>query len=395
MNETVLISGAGIAGPTLAYWLSRFGFSSTLVERAPALRTGGYIIDFWGAGFDVAERMQLVPQLRRLGYDPRAVAIVDQNGRQISGFRTDRLSRALNHRYLSILRGDLAARIYETVEDRVETIFGDSIRALREDETGVEVEFEHAAPRRFSLAVGADGLHSRVRRLIFGPPDSHETYLGYCAASFIAHRYPHRNPDMYVAYCMPGRMVARFALRDGRTVFFLVFATETRPSLHHHHSKTHKEMVRDVFGNAGWECREIMAALDESAELYFDKVSQIRLPAWHRGRVALTGDAAFCPSLLAGEGSSLAMTAAYVLAGELSRAGGDFATAYPAYQRRLKPFIDDKQRRAAGFARQFAPKTGYGLRVRNLLSRLFDVPVLADLMVRRMFADRLSLPEYG
>jgi len=154
-------------------------------------------------------------------------------------------------------------------------------------------------------------------------------------------------------------------------------------------------VLRCAFANDGWECPQILNALDQAAELYFDAVSQIRLERWYRDRVALVGDAAFCPSLLAGQGSAFAMIGGYVLAGELKRAGGDPAIAYPAYQNHLKPFIEHKRRQAVGFARQFAPRTRLGLAIRNGLSRLLDAPLLGDLMVERMFADRLALPEYG
>ena len=394
MNRTILISGAGIAGPTLAYWLCRFGFTPTLIEHAPELRTGGYIMDFWGAGFDVAERMRLIPQLRQAGYDLRALRIVDERGRRVGGFCTGRFGRVLRQRYLSILRGDLVAQIYAKLEGRVETLFGDSIRALSENEAGIEVEFDDATPRRFDLVVGADGLHSQVRGLIFGPEAQHEIYLGYCAASFAAEGYPHRDADVYVAYCEPGKQVARFALRDDRTVFFLVFAVDAKPAVDRHNSARRREILDRLLGGAGWECQQISRSLDRSSDLYFDAVSQIRLDGWHRGRVALIGDAAFCPSLLAGQGSSLAMASAYVLAGELRRAGGNFRAAYPAYQALMKPFIDRKQRQAVGFARQFAPRTRLGLAARNALSRLLGVPLIGDLMVKQMFADRIDLPEY-
>jgi 2-polyprenyl-6-methoxyphenol hydroxylase-like FAD-dependent oxidoreductase len=389
--RTVLISGAGIAGPTLAFWLSDYGFTPTLIERAPALRTGGYIIDFWGAGFNVAERMQL----SRAGYKVREVRIVDDFGSRIGGFRMDGFRRTLHDRFLSILRGDLSKRIYGTLQNRVETMFGDEIQALSEDRDGVVVEFAHSPRRYFDLVIGADGLHSAVRTLTFGAEPEFEIYLGYCAAVFAVCGYPNRDEDVYVSHSLPGKQVARFALRDRRTVFFLIFDAPEKPAVGHHDTEAQIALLSRVFGECGWESRQILQALDRAEDLYFDPVSQIRLPQWHRGRVALVGDAAFCPSLLAGQGAALAMTSAYILAGELKRAAGNFAIAYPAYQDRLQPFIERKQRQAVGFARQFAPRTRLGLAVRNTMSRLLDVPLIGDMMVNRMFADRFTLSEYG
>src|SRR5215831_12259114 len=173
---SVLISGIGIEGPTLAYWLSVYGMESTLVERAPRLRTGGYVIDFWGSGFDVAERMGLLADIRQDGYDIKELRLVNAHSRRVGGFKLDGFRTATRGRYLSIPRSDLARIVHQKIEGRCESIFGDSIKAMRQGPDGVEVTFEHAHPRRFDIVIGADGLHSIVRELTFGPEERFENF---------------------------------------------------------------------------------------------------------------------------------------------------------------------------------------------------------------------------
>ncbi|HEU4628951.1 MAG TPA: FAD-binding domain [Gemmatimonadaceae bacterium] len=406
-SRTVLISGAGIAGPTLAYWLLQHGFTPTLVERAPALRTGGYMIDFWGVGYDVAERMGLLPTLRRDGYRLGEVRLVDAAGRRIAGFDARVFDAASQGRYFSLLRWDLARRIYELVDGRVETIFGDSVAALHEDVTGVEVTFAHAPPRRFDLVVGADGLHSRVRALTFGDGQPRagagddgddgdgtaaERYLGYYVAAFSVDDYPHRDEGAYVSYALPGRQAARYALRESRSAFLLVLARDEPLALDPHDAAAQRALLQRCFAGAGWECDEILAAMERAGDFYFDAVAQTRLPTWSRGRIVLLGDAAYCPSLLAGQGSALAMAGAHVLAHALAAAEGDHAAAFAAYERRFKPFVDAKQRAAVRFAGWFAPRTRVGLWLRELATNLLAVPLVGDVMAARSFGDRFELP---
>ena len=196
----VLISGAGIAGPTLAYWLGHYGFEPTLLESAPALRTGGYVIDFWGVGFDIADRMGLLPEIRRKGYLVREVIVVNERGKRVSGFSVDVFSRITEGRYISLPRGDLAAAIFAKIDGRVETIFGDSVHVIEQTETSVRVSFQSGAARDFDLVVGADGLHSRVRELVFGPESRFEKYLGYKVAAFETPGYRPRDELTYVMY---------------------------------------------------------------------------------------------------------------------------------------------------------------------------------------------------
>lgn len=390
---TVLISGLGIAGPTLAYWLDRFGFAPTIVERAPAPRAGGYMIDFWGVGFDVADRMGLVPALQDDGYPIDELRLVGRDGRRITSVNARVFAQALGRRFVSLPRGDLAHRIYELIAGKVETIFGDSIADVAQDSTGVDVRFERAAPRRFDLLVGADGLHSNVRHRVFGDHTRFERYLGYYTAAFSAVGYPHRDEGAYVSYALPGRQIARYALRNVRSAFFFVFARDTPLEIGHHDVATQRQILRDRFARAGWESGEILQAMDDASDLYFDAVGQTRMPEWWRGRTVLVGDAAYCPSLLAGQGCAFGMAGAYLLAHELSRSVDDPMRAFSAYQRRFKPFIERKQDAAARFADWFAPRTPFRLWLRNFATRAMGLPYLGRALAARSFADQLELPD--
>jgi 2-polyprenyl-6-methoxyphenol hydroxylase-like FAD-dependent oxidoreductase len=394
----VLISGAGIAGPTLAYWLARYGLEPTLVEKAPKLRTGGYVIDFWGAGFDVADRMGLMPAIREKGYMIEEVRVVDRNGRRVAGFPTDAVARIARGRYISIARGDLAALIFGKLQSNVETIFGDGVDRIQQSEKGVHVVFESGAARDFDLVIGADGLHSRVRELVFGAQPGFEKYLGYKAAAFEAAGYQPRDGLVYVMYTEIGRQVGRFAMRGDRTMFLFTFADDSIDESGDGDLEAQKALLRKHFGKSGWECPQILKVLDDTDSLYFDRVSQIRMNPqqglWTRGRVALVGDAAFCVSLLAGQGSSLAMVAAYILAGELYRAGGDYTRAFERYQELFGPFVRKKQNAAPRFANIFAPRSKLALLLRNQVMNLLTIPWIADLAVGRDLADKITIPDY-
>ena len=300
----ILISGAGIAGPTLAYWLLRYGFTPTIVECAPELRAGGYIIDFWGAGFDIAEKMGLLPEITHSGYRLRELRVVNERGKRIAGFSASAFFRMTKDRYVSLPRSDLAKFIFKKIEGRIETIFDDSIARIAQSANAVNVGFTSGAQREFDLVIGGDGLHSRVRELVFGPESQFEKYLGYKAAAFQAQGYVPRDELVYLMYTQVGRQVGRFTMRDDRTLFLFTFAD---PDPHvPRDPAAQKAMLRARFGDGGWECRQIVDALDRARDVYFDRVSQIRMTredgGWTRGRVGLLGDAAFCVSLLAGQG---------------------------------------------------------------------------------------------
>ena len=391
-EKTVLISGAGIAGPTLAFWLKAAGFTPTLVESAPALRGGGYVIDFWGLGYDIAERMGLLEPISRVGYRVQEMRIVDDRGKRIAGFGTRTLVELTGGRYVTLARSDLSRLLFETIKDTTETVFGDQVIDLEQETDHVAVRFQQGGLRRFDLVIGADGLHSQVRRLAFGPQDRFERRLGYVVAAFEVGGYRPRDEDVYMMYGQPGLMLGRFTQRNERTLFLFVFSTADRklPS----QLDLQKALLRERYREAAWEVPGVLDELDRAQELYLDHVSQIRMENWSEGRVALLGDAAFCVSLLAGQGSALAVISAYVLAGELMRAGGRHEEAFARYEALLRPFMASKQRGAERFAGVFAPRTRWGLQLRNYVIKAFAIPGLARLAVGGDIIDGLQLPDY-
>ncbi len=389
----ILISGAGIAGPCLAYWLRRHGFQPTIVERAPRLRTGGYVIDFWGAGFDVAERMGLASQILDAGYKVRELRQVDRSGKRVSGFSVSVFDRITKGRFTSLPRSELAAAIYRALGDRVETIFDDSIVGLEDTGREVRVRFHRTPARDFDLVIGADGLHSQVRRLAFGDEDRFERFLGMKVAAFAVDGYRARDELVYLIHREIGQQVARFTMRDDRTLFLFVFA-DPDPAIPAD-VDGQKAILRQKFAGSGWECPQILDALERADGLYMDRVSQIHLDRWALGRIALVGDAAFCISLLGGQGSALAMVASFILAGELKRANGGHEAAFARYQERLRTFIAGKQKAAVKLASFFAPRSRFGIFLGDQVMKLMAIPYVTELAVGREIRDRIELPEYG
>lgn len=265
--------------------------------------------------------------------------------------------------------------IYRRIEGSVETIFNDSIASVDQRMSGVRVTFDSGTSRDFDVVIGGDGLHSRVRETSFGPESQFERYLGYKVAAFEVSGYHPRDELVYLMHTEVGQQVGRFALLGDRTIFFFIFADPFQPTPDD--IGTQKLLLRQRFGDSGWECPQILNPLDSVKDLYFDRVSQIRMSSkkrpdsWTRGRVTLVADAAWCVSLLAGRGSAIAMAGAYVLAGELHQAAGDYATAFARYQNRLEEFVLRKQRAALNFAGTFAPKSKLSMLVRNRIMNLY------------------------
>ena len=391
----VAINGAGIAGTALAFWLGKLGHEVVLVEQAPALRTGGFVINLWGIGYDALERMGLLPGLLELQHHSDELRMVDRSGRTRGGYPSSVLLKLAKGRMATLARSDIATAIYGALDGRVETLFNDSIASIDDDGTRVRLEFERSKPREVDLVIGADGLHSRVRQLVFGPDARFEHPMGCHVASFEVAGYPHRNGNTYVAHSAPGRYVARFPLRDDRTLFFVLMRDEYLKGRVPANHDERKATLIDVLSDIGWESATIVSAVEQLQDIYFDSISQIRMDDWAKGKVALIGDAAACPSLIAGEGAGFALAEAYVLAGELHRQGGDSKAAIDSWQMRLKAVVARKQKHAESLAASFVPRTACGVRVRDYATLLMRLPVFPRLLMGRYFHDEMALPEYS
>lgn len=391
----IAINGAGIAGTALAYWLGKLGHEVLLLERAPALRRGGFVLNLWGIGYDAIERMGLLPQLLELQHHSDELRMVDRSGRTRGGYPSRVLLKLAKGRMATLARSDIATAIFAALPAQVETRFGDSISAIDDDGTRVRVAFEHAPPREFDLVIGADGLHSHVRQLVFGPDTRFEYPLGCHVASFEIPGYRPRNGNTYVAHTAPGRYVARFPLRDDRMLFFVLLRDEHLKGCVPTSHLERKAALTAALADIGWESTTILAGMEPVDDIYFDSISKIRMDAWVKGKVALIGDAAACPSLIAGEGAGFALAQAYVLAGELHRHGNDTEAALAHYHARLGAVVARKQKQAESLVASFIPSTALGVRLRDYATLLMRFPVFPRILMGRYFRDELALPEYG
>jgi 2-polyprenyl-6-methoxyphenol hydroxylase-like FAD-dependent oxidoreductase len=391
----VAINGAGIAGTALAYWLGKMGHEVLLVEQAPALRTGGYILNLWGIGYDAVEKMGLLPGLLELQYESDELRMVDRRGRTRGGYPSRVLLDLAKGRIASLARADIAAAIHGVLDSHVETLLGDSITAIENDGVHARVEFEHAPPREVDLVVGADGLHSTVRRLIFGPDGGFEFPMGCHVASFEVAGYRPRSDRVYVAHTAPGRYIARFPVRDDKTLFFMLLRNEYLPAALPADESARKAALTAACSGMGWECPAILSALNTADGIYFDSISQIRMDTWTKRRVTLIGDAAACPSLIAGEGAGLALAEAYVLAGEIHEHPCDLDLALGNYQDRLKAYVTGKQLAAEKLVPSFVPRTAAGVRARDFATLLMRLPVVPQILMGRYFRHDMELPDYA
>ncbi|MFB6719907.1 FAD-dependent monooxygenase [Kribbella sp. NPDC056345] len=347
-----LISGASIAGPALAYWLNRYGYEVTVVEKASAPRGGGYPIDIRGPALEVVRRMGILPQLEDARIDLRRLTFLNEDGSTIASVDPHALAGSDAGQDLEVRRGDLTQALYAAVRDDVEFVFGDSVVSLDQSGHGVDVAFASGGTRTFDLVFGADGLHSRTRALVFGPEEQFQHYLGYCFAGFtMPNSFGLR--DEVVMWNTPGRAAAVYAVGDDEVHALLTVAQ----------SQPRADLIAETFGDAGWEVPQMLTALRDADDLFVDTVSQIRMPQWSRGNVALVGDAAYAPSFLTGQGTSLALVGAYRLAHSVANEG------LAAYESRTREFVTANQGKIGVGDAKLIPTTSQALEQRNAMLR--------------------------
>jgi 2-polyprenyl-6-methoxyphenol hydroxylase-like FAD-dependent oxidoreductase len=389
-KQSVLISGASVAGPALALWLSRYGFDVTVVEKASGIRPGGYAVDFRGTAMRVLERMGLVEEIKKRETRAGSITMVNENGKVVA-----RLPDGFTSGELEILRGDLANVLYEATRDNAEYVFGDSIESVGQMPDGVDVRFVSGKTRRFDFVVGADGLHSNVRAVAFGDETKFVRHMGYYIAVYSVPDFLHLK-DAGKYYAQLGKRVGCFgAKNDGNARASFYFASE-KLDYDRRDAAAQKALLREVFADMQWETQRMLGMMDAAPDFYFDSLSQVKMDSWSTGRVVLLGDAASCTSPMAGMGTSIAMVGAYVLAGELKEAKGDYAAAFARYEATMREFVSEAQKMAEGVS-WFIPATRMKLWFSKKMWSLMPQSTMRKLMVEQpaKIANIVAIKDYS
>ena len=368
-NKNVLISGAGIAGLTLGILLKEKGWQPTIIERDPAVRTEGYMIDFASTGWDVAERMGLVDALRKIAYPIDVLQYVDRNGDPYLSLPVTSVRKALAGKYTYLLRTDLERILFERAQSRGLSVkFGTTIQSLHDNASGVTATLSDGSEQSFALAFGADGVHSRVRELTFGPEAQFDRFLGYYVAAFHVEDHGYGVGTALAIYEEPNRSLWLYSLGANRLSAMYIFR---HGDMGHVPPQRRASLLKETYRGSGWIAEKILDDFPNTEPIFFDSATQIVMPSWSKGRIALLGDACACLTLLAGQGSHMAMAEAYVLAQELERHGDDYHSAFAAYERILKPATVKKQRDAVRISRFLVPSRRSFAPLRRLFQKVF------------------------
>jgi 2-polyprenyl-6-methoxyphenol hydroxylase-like FAD-dependent oxidoreductase len=391
----VLISGGGIAGPALAFWLHRAGAEVTIVEVAPGPRPGGHAVDIRGIAKGVVEKMGLLETIKANRVHEEGIALVDRNNRRLGIMPADAFGGEGIVAEIEIARGDLGRILYEATADDVTYRFADRIVRLEQDPAWVEVTFKSGGTERYDLVVGADGVHSGVRALAFGPDQEFVRYLGGYGAYFTVPD-PGDLANIVAMYNAPGGLVAGLRPERGGTAKASLTFLEPANSYERISRAEAERVLTERMSGAGWRVDEFLAAMPSAPDFYFDSINQVWVDTWHRGRVVLIGDAGYCGSPLAGLGTSLSLVGAYVLTGELLTAGGDHERGFAAYQREMEPYAKAAMELPPGGIKGFAPRTKWVIWLRarswNMMAHWPMAAVMRKVANR---ADAITLKDYA
>jgi 2-polyprenyl-6-methoxyphenol hydroxylase-like FAD-dependent oxidoreductase len=377
-----VICGAGIAGLTLGWWLARDGWDVLTVEKAPGLRDEGYMIDFFGPGYRVAEAMGLIPRLRELRYDVREVKWIDASERTVARIDYARMREIFKDRVISLMRGDLERALYEDRPNGSDIRFGCSIANVHMVEPHVDLTLTTGERLQADLLIGADGVHSAVRRYLFPAEAGVLRYLGLQTAAFVFEDAAARETlgDSVQLLAVPGRQAGFYPIRGGKiATFFVHHAADAR------HPDVPVAELKRIYGDLGWLVPAALRHAQSLSDIYYDQVAQVVLPRWSKGRATLIGDAGYAVSLLAGQGASLAMAGAGMLAAAL-REERTIEAALSRYEQRMRPIAEATQKAGRKMANWFAPAEPWRLFVRNIFLRLTRVPGLDALLFKSLAA---------
>ncbi len=374
-KKNILISGASIAGLTLAYWLHKYGYKVAIVEIAGAPRKGGSPIDIKGEAVDVVRKMGIYEEIAKKKVTTERVCFVNENDKIIASMNPSIMDDKIGED-IEIQREFLVDILYEKVKESVDFIFENTITKIENNAENVIAHFKKGEPRIFDLVIGADGLHSNVRKLVFGKEEDFSKYYGMYAGVVDIEINKNRKNNC-ILYNTSGKMAGIYNFNNKANAI-LVFHSKEQIIYDYKNTKEQKEVLNKMFFNEGWKVPQILQKFNESETLYFDAVSQIKMDNWSKNRVVLIGDAAYCASFLTGRGASLAVLGAYTLAEAIKDSEENYSEAFQKYQKRFEPIANKAQSSIKAGALFLVPKTGISKLIRNLLVKTL-VPLISIL----------------